>query len=232
MTVLLLLLVASLGFYSGQPSDTEHNSIRERWEVERQNHTNEVEKWYKDRDARRTREAKEVERFKKEEQDLIDRKQEMIANYNHTEHELVAKKRKMIDDYTLEEECWLEKMSNYKNKEKDLIRRQEEMEDIYRNREQAWRQKITRFEEEWQRMVDEENRKRERARLYWDDINGDEHCLSNGRKKYTARLANLTPSLDAMEACKSTPITLNGVTYDHPIICENTVRSTTNHETL
>ncbi|KAG6861062.1 hypothetical protein C0995_004404 [Termitomyces sp. Mi166 len=84
-----------------------------------------------------------------------------------------------------------------------------------------WNSKITNFEKDWQRKVDEENRKRELAHLYWDDVQGGEHCVSNGRKKYTARLANLTPSLDGMEACKATPITLNGVMYDSPIYCEN-----------
>ncbi|KAG6878940.1 hypothetical protein C0992_006476 [Termitomyces sp. T32_za158] len=180
--ILLLALAGLIGFYSGQPSEAVRNGIRERWEIERRTHTIEVDKWNKDRNARRTQETEEIERFKKEEKDLIDRKEKMIADYNRTE--------------------------------------------------QAWRQKVARFEEEWQRKVDEENRKRDRARLYWDDIKGDEHCLSNGRKKYTARLANLPSSLDAMEACKFTPITLNGVTYDNPIICENTVRLTTDREAL
>ncbi|KAH0581643.1 hypothetical protein H2248_011340 [Termitomyces sp. 'cryptogamus'] len=204
VTMLLLTLVGFVGFYTGQPSESEHNHIRERWEAERQNHEIEVEKWHKDRDARLAQETGEIDRFKREEHNLVVRKQEMIA------------------DYTLKEERWLQKMDSYQAKEKDIIRRQEEMENLYHAKEQAWRQKIASFEDEWQRMIDNENRKRERARLYWDDIQGDEYCLANGRKKYTARLANLTPSLDSMEACKFTSITLNGVTYDRPISCENT----------
>ncbi|KAG6899932.1 hypothetical protein C0993_005234 [Termitomyces sp. T159_Od127] len=172
------LQAGSLGFYSGYPSDSERNHIRQRWELDRKAHAIEVEKWYKDRDARRAQESEEVERFQKEEQ--------------------------------------------------ELVRRREEMNETYRNEEHAWRQKVDNFKEEWQRMVDEETRKRERARLYWDDVKGDEHCLSNGRKRYTARLANLTPSLDAMEACRSTPLALNGVTYEHPVHCESTVRPPTN----
>ncbi|KAG6812357.1 hypothetical protein H0H92_003257 [Tricholoma furcatifolium] len=107
-------------------------------------------------------------------------------------------------------------------KEWDVERKKHSVEiEQYKREEQRWCSKIDAFEEEWKKMVDREMRERERARLYWDDVRRDEHCLSNGHRKYSARLANLIPSIDGMEACKATPITLNGVTYDKPISCED-----------
>ncbi|KAG6916939.1 hypothetical protein DXG01_004626 [Tephrocybe rancida] len=184
---------------------TERTLLRKQWDAECTNHT------------------LQIERFKTEEKDLRAQKREMIADYTQQERDLVVKIRGMVLDYTQEEERWQGKMEWYKRQERGLLRRQEEMEDTYRRREHAWQAKIERFKEEWQRMVDAEIRERERARLYWGDIQGAEHCIANGRKKYSARLANLTPSIDGMEACKATPITLNGVTYRQPISCENTV---------
>ncbi|GLB45596.1 hypothetical protein LshimejAT787_2400540 [Lyophyllum shimeji] len=87
------------------------------------------------------------------------------------------------------------------------------------------RRRIAGFEAELKRKIEREKRERERARVYWDDIHGAEHCLSNGRKKYSARLANLPDSIDAMEACKATPVTINGITCDTPMHCEDRGRS-------
>lgn len=75
--------------------------------------------------------------------------------------------------------------------------------------------------EEWRKKLEREKREREQARLYWADIRGDEHCVANGRKKYTAELANLPWSMDRVEACKATPATINGITYQTPKACED-----------
>ncbi|KAG6916938.1 hypothetical protein DXG01_004625 [Tephrocybe rancida] len=147
---------------------------------------------------------------------IIERAQWDIDLRNHTLEEEVwgVKRQVLIDEYAFMER-------GYKAREKDLIQRQEEMKDVYRRTEQEWQLKIGKFEQEWQRKIDAEVRERERAHLYWDDIQGDERCLSNGHKKYTARLANLTPLFDGMEACNATAVTINGVTYNSPISCEN-----------
>ncbi|KAG6844996.1 hypothetical protein H0H87_001768 [Tephrocybe sp. NHM501043] len=225
--IITLIVTGFLSEHVGHNNERSSESmeralIRKRWEKETKDHNLEVERWYLDRDARHAQETQEIERFMQYENELVAKRREMVADYNRQERDLIAKKNEMIIDYKQEQERWAAKMDWYRSQEEALIRRREEMEKTYRRRELAWQDKIGRFEEEWKRKVDAEIRERERARLYWDDIRGDEHCISNGRKKYSARLANLTPSLDGMEACKSTAITLNGVTYDKPISCENT----------
>jgi hypothetical protein len=42
-------------------------------------------------------------------------------------------------------------------------------------------------------------------------------------KGYSACLANLLPGVDTLEACKVTPLTIHGVTYDSPLECEDCV---------
>ncbi|KAG6812360.1 hypothetical protein H0H92_003260 [Tricholoma furcatifolium] len=140
-----------------------------------------------------------------------------------------ATESREIERFRREQQRWDEKIEWYKDQGEDLARRQRQMDEEYRRKEQVWKSKIDRFEEEWNKMVDREVRERERARLYWDDVHGEEHCLSNGHRKYSARLANLTPSLDGMEACRATPITLNGVIYANPISCEDTSRGIRGH---
>ncbi|KAG6853678.1 hypothetical protein C0991_002321 [Blastosporella zonata] len=213
--IVTLLLTSFLSEHLGRTNErlsesTERTLIRKQWDVESKAHATELAQWYSDRTARLAQQSHEIEHFKAEETKLLAKQREMIADYDKQERALMAKKQDMILEYTQEESRWVDKFERYKSQEVDLLRRQDEMEDTYRGKERAWRAKVGRFKDEWQRMVDAEVRERERARLYWDDIHGDQHCISNGRKKYSARLANLTPSLDGMEACKGGPRGIRG----------------------
>ncbi|GLB38861.1 hypothetical protein LshimejAT787_0600230 [Lyophyllum shimeji] len=113
---------------------------------------------------------------------------------------------------------WKATMENFKREEQELIKRRAQMNNDYIREEYEWRQKMARFEEELKR----EKWERERARLYWVDVHGDEHCTASGRKRYTARLANLPRSINGVEACKATPVTINNETYNSPLTCEDT----------
>jgi hypothetical protein len=89
--------------------------------------------------------------------------------------------------------------------------------------EREWQEKKERREREEAERVEKEKLERGRMRLYWDDIQGDENCLGYGTRKYGARLANLLPGIDAIEACKATPITIHDATYESPDYCEDRV---------
>jgi hypothetical protein len=89
--------------------------------------------------------------------------------------------------------------------------------------ERKWQEKKERRECE-----EDEKRGHGRMRMYWDDIRPGEHCIAYRTMKYTARLVNLLPgpnieSIDAIEACEATPLTIHNVTYDSPIHCELSV---------
>jgi hypothetical protein len=71
--------------------------------------------------------------------------------------------------------------------------------------------------------IEKEKWERQRMRLYWDNIQADKQCVAHGTRKYTARLANLLPGIDAIEACKATPFTIHDMTYDSPAYCEDGV---------
>lgn len=89
--------------------------------------------------------------------------------------------------------------------------------------EQEWLEKKQSREREEAERIKKEERERERMRLYWDDVQGDEQCIAHETRKYSARLANLLPGIDAIAACKATPFTSHNVTYDAPDYCEDRV---------
>ncbi|KAF8060142.1 hypothetical protein FPV67DRAFT_333075 [Lyophyllum atratum] len=147
-----------------------------------------------------------------------------IKKYHQEEHDLIEKREQIIKDYERRDAALFQRheraIEDYKRQEAQLIWRREQRIDDFRREEAEWKRKIDRFEEELKEKVERERRERELARLYWVDVTGDEHCIANGRKSYTARLANLSGSINGVEACKATPITINGITYQKPITCE------------
>ncbi|KAG6864156.1 hypothetical protein C0991_011988 [Blastosporella zonata] len=91
----------------------------------------------------------------------------------------------------------------------------------YQQQASMWKNRSEHFEDEWNAKLAHEEAERQRAGLYWGEFIGDDHCVSSGRKAYRARLMNLTPALPAIISCHSTIATINGVTYDRPLYCEN-----------
>ncbi|KAG6824699.1 hypothetical protein H0H92_006098 [Tricholoma furcatifolium] len=91
----------------------------------------------------------------------------------------------------------------------------------YEQQAREWKYKAEHFEEEWKAKLEKEERQRKRARLYWGEFVGAERCVSSGHRRYSARLWNLTPDLEAIDACKSTRAVINGISYDSPASCEN-----------
>lgn len=89
--------------------------------------------------------------------------------------------------------------------------------------EQEWQEKKREREREEAERIEKEKWKRQRMRLYWDNVQGEERCLGHGTRKYTARLGNLLSGIDAVAACKATPFTIRGVTYDSPTHCDDRV---------
>jgi hypothetical protein len=139
---------------------------------------------------------------------------------------------------------WKEKTAEW-NQKKDEWRRKEQNWDVewnemirrkraeWNHQEDEWHKKEQNLKREWNEMmrrkrketerVEREKREREHMNLYWENIQGGDHCIAHKTKMYTARLANLLPGIDALEACRSTPLTIHGVTYYTPTNCEDRV---------
>ncbi|KAF8075267.1 hypothetical protein FPV67DRAFT_625232 [Lyophyllum atratum] len=94
--------------------------------------------------------------------------------------------------------------------EQALITRRKEMERSYKTKADELQHELERAQQE-----------REQAKLYWVDVRGEPHCIANGRKGYSARLANLPMFMDKVEACRATPMKINGITYQTPVTCED-----------
>ncbi|KAF5368277.1 hypothetical protein D9615_010379 [Tricholomella constricta] len=116
---------------------------------------------------------------------------------------------------------WEKKIKNYEHRAHELSEEQRRMNNEYRRQETEWQQTIKEYEEELKGRREREKREREEAQLFWVDIHGEQHCLKNGHRKYTARLANLPWLMNGVEACRATQVTINGITYDSPIACED-----------
>lgn len=83
-----------------------------------------------------------------------------------------------------------------------------------------WQERIRGLELELEEKRENERRERERMGLYWADVAGEEQCMANGLRMYTARLEGLGPGIDAVPACKATAITINRFTHESPKYCE------------
>lgn len=141
----------------------------------------------------------------------------------HASRELIRNDWKFqLERHELQDRAWSAKFASYERKEIELARKLSRYELEVKKRQEAI--------EQWERELDEkiatEKRERERMRLYWTDIKPATQCLGKGLMKYSARLANLETSIDAVSACKATPITINGITYNSPEDrdCEDLVR--------
>lgn len=109
--------------------------------------------------------------------------------------------------HSIENQHWLERLAKYQAEE------------------DAMKENIKAWERELAQKKEQERREREQMRLYWADVEGAEKCSGHEVMAYMARLENLLPSIDAIMACKATPITINGITYDGPNYCEDRVRT-------
>ncbi|KAG5635767.1 hypothetical protein H0H81_010169 [Sphagnurus paluster] len=173
------------------------------------------------------------ERYQNKEQEYLLQEEQWKIRVNRAEstysqhlNELNERYRLKKAEYVLQEEQWKIRTDLA---ETTFKQRFNELNEIYRQRETELQEKIEHFEEDLQKRFEEELRRKferekrqpERARVYWSNIQGEDHCIANGRKKYTAQLANLLPTVDAMDACENTPVEINGITYGSPISCED-----------
>lgn len=75
---------------------------------------------------------------------------------------------------------------------------------------------------EAERKAEEKRRKeneRRRLGIYWDQPFGHQ-CVEYGTRPYNARLMNVPPGFDGLEACGEMPIVFHGRTIEKPLRCE------------
>lgn len=129
----------------------------------------------------------------------------------------------------------------------DAVRWERERQEIGRERQQ-WEEELAHAKEQWEEELahargrwakekarhDEEDRRWEkerweRMRLYWGDIWRNDRCHSYATREYTARLWNIAPGADGIQACMRTAVTINGRELEiaSPSNCEDRVRNGT-----
>ena len=140
---------------------------------------------------------------------IEERKHRRAMEQAHEEWSIEKRKHHRFMEQVREEEIqWNEKREEWRRKEREWQREWNEME--RRAREEAERAE----KEKWDR---------EHMNLYWENIKSEDNCIAHKTRKYSAHLANLLPGIDALDACKATPLTIHGVTYDSPLYCEDRV---------
>jgi hypothetical protein len=127
----------------------------------------------------------------------------------------IKEHRRFMEHAHEEEDQWKGKMDEWNEKQEDWFRKEQQW-------QREWTEMQRRAREEAERAR-KEKWDREHMNLYWEDIRPEEKCIAHRTKKYSARLANLLPGIDALDACKATSLTLHGVTYDSPLYCEDRV---------
>ncbi|KAJ3568827.1 hypothetical protein NP233_g5454 [Leucocoprinus birnbaumii] len=60
----------------------------------------------------------------------------------------------------------------------------------------------------------------EASSLYWDELQGDAHCLAYGTRRYTARLRKVPFWANRTKACMETAVQINGLNIRSPDQCE------------
>ncbi|KAF8645451.1 hypothetical protein AX16_007815 [Volvariella volvacea WC 439] len=114
--------------------------------------------------------------------------------------------RGLREDLGRERQRWAEERQKHKEEEAEWQRR---IDDIQR-KEREWKQ----------REEEEERRKRT---LHWDEVKPDEHCLQYKTRRYSASLW-VPNGLDGHKYCLTTPIEILGVNYTGPLWCEEVER--------
>ncbi|KAJ7750502.1 hypothetical protein B0H14DRAFT_2982007, partial [Mycena olivaceomarginata] len=77
------------------------------------------------------------------------------------------------------------------------------------------------WENEHQEIDEERRKERMKAGFYWADLQADQRCFRHGTRQYTARVSNVPREYDPVQACKETPIEINGLKFVTPDMCED-----------
>ncbi|KAG5650349.1 hypothetical protein H0H81_012556, partial [Sphagnurus paluster] len=219
---ILLILIAGapfLGVFIDRTLESQERlQARQRWEIEMRNHQKEEIHWRSRLDDLYLQEIELVQKLDQMNQDYILQEAQWKIRMNRAETTFNERVNDLNERYQQRERELQKRMDQA---ETTFNERVTELNGRYQQRERQLQKRIEHFEEELRKKFEWEKRERERAQVYWKDVQGEVHCLANGRKKYTAQLANLPPTVDGMVACKETSIEINGITYNSPISCEN-----------
>ncbi|KAI0337363.1 hypothetical protein BDW22DRAFT_1340032, partial [Trametopsis cervina] len=81
-----------------------------------------------------------------------------------------------------------------------------------------WEAERARHEEEDRRW---EKDRWDRMQLYWGDLWRNDHCHSYATREYSARLWNIAPGANGLEACRVTSNRINARDFATPTYCED-----------
>jgi len=197
ITIILVSLITAV-IYRSRLVDTLVD--RQQWELERLEHKKEVLHW-----------TGEIGGYKNQTRELT----EKLGIIRHDTEDLTEEK-KSLEGEVLELQERVRHAEEAARHAEEAVRHAQEAEHAARERQR-----------EYEKALSEQKERRAKMKLYWTDILADDQCLGHDRIHYRALLGNLDSSLDPVDACKNTNITINGVLYESPEGCEDVVRLVT-----
>lgn len=232
--VCLLVLVALFFFIAticgssilvkvSRPSDildpVAREELRREWLAERETHKREHEQWQLERVQHAGREKRwELER-REYALEVIGRERER----REWEDNAARQKIEWEDKVEHERQQWETEVAHKQRTwQAEVARQRREWEDETAHKKKQWQAEKARHDEEDRRW---EQERWERMRLYWGDLWRNPRCHSYAKREYSARLWNIAPGADGIQACQRTLITINGRALPSPTSCEDRVRA-------
>ncbi|PBK66823.1 hypothetical protein ARMSODRAFT_1005909 [Armillaria solidipes] len=231
LIVLLLLMGLTWHFVD------DYSNIRRRDVQERIRHREELERLkrieFEDAQRKLAHEREDEERRLSFEEEDRRRKEEILRDearrkLAHEEEDDERRKQREREDKAIELEETRRRLAHMKEDEQRRLAH--EKEDRIRREERERQDKeiearvnlVLRREETIQAKEDamrEDEERRQRAVLTWQDLTPEKRCLGYEKRMYQAKLMNIPYGEDAQGWCMKTAIDIHGVTYDHPDFC-------------
>ncbi|SJL17537.1 uncharacterized protein ARMOST_21089 [Armillaria ostoyae] len=204
--------------------DTQRKLAHEREDEERRLAFEEEKQWMKEQRAKQDRAIAREEAQRKlahEEEDDKRRKQREREDKAIEDEEARRKEAHRQED---------EQRKRDQSQEDEQRRRAHEEEDKRRKAEMERKDRTIRARESQvacreqnvqakENAMREDEERRKRAGLIWQDLTQEKRCLSYEKRMYHAKLINIPYGEDAQSWCMKTAIDIHGVTYDHPDFC-------------
>lgn len=220
LLLLLLLMLAALHFVDDR-SNTHRTDVQERNRLKRIEHEDAQRNLVHERvDEERRSAFEEEKQWLKEQRQRQDRafaREEERRKLAHDEEDDKRRKQREREDKAIKDE---EARRKSAHKQEDEQRKEEkEKEDrIIRAREIIVARREQTIEAKENAMREDEER-RKRAALTWQDLTPEKRCLSYEKRMYQAKLINIPYGEDAQSWCMKTAIDIHGVTFDRPEFC-------------
>ncbi|PBK81448.1 hypothetical protein ARMGADRAFT_1091334 [Armillaria gallica] len=219
--LLLVLLTASIWHFVDDYYNTHRTDVQERNRLRRIEHEDAQRNLvHKQVDEERRSAFEEEKQWLKEQRQRQERafaREEERRKLAHEKEDDKRRKQRDREDKAIKDEEARRK-SAHKQEDEQRMAEKEREDRIIRAREIIVARREQTIEAKENAMREDEER-RKRAALTWQDLIPEKRCLSYEERMYQAKLINIPYGEDAQNWCMKTAIDIHGVTFDHPEFC-------------